>query len=772
MLADSASAITALLGPTNTGKTHQAVERMLEHPTGMIGLPLRLLAREVYDRVSRQLGERQVALVTGEEKRVPPRPRYWVCTVESMPVDRDVDFLAVDEIQLVAHHQRGHVFTDRLLNARGRRETWFMGSHMATSLLQQLVPTAEHRRLPRLSRLSAIGATGLGGLPPRTAVIAFSASEVYELADRIRRRRGGAAVVMGALSPRTRNSQVAMYQAGEVDFIVATDAVGMGLNMDVNHVAFAALRKFDGRRYRSLTSDEVAQIAGRAGRHERNGTFGALAPLAFPPEVSHAVEQHAFSPLRHAVWRNSDLDMSSVAALTESLRVGPRRRCLVRVIAPDDATVLALLADKPEVRERASSSASVELLWQVCQIPDFRKLMAEHHAALLYEVFVQLADHGTLDAAWMEQKIRRFENADGDIETLMMRMEFIRTWSYITHKSGWVDNAGEWQMRTQAAEDTLSQALHLKLIERFVERRSRSSKHAAKRSRKGGRARHEAPAPSPSHPFAALGKLRVADVPQPDEDDWVDRVVTAPHEAFHCDAKAVIRFTDDVELASLVRGQELLLPDVKLSRDFLAGAQARLLGRLISFARDMVHELLLPLRDLHEQLTGNARGLVYQLEHGLGNVPCRVVREQLAAVGKDERRKLAAAGMIVGHHHVLFEPMFRPEALKHRAAICHAHTRRLFAPSEPIARRRAGVDDAAYRAAGYQRFSERVVRIDVVEKLSRELQTLSQPFLLPTDLITRFGSSEDELESIVIALGYPRSRDGFVRKRRRRRGRG
>ena len=336
---DQSSAIRGLLGPTNTGKTHRAVEQMLQHSSGMIGLPLRLLAREVYDRVSARLGEGRVALVTGEEKRIPARPQYWVSTVEAMPIDREVDFVAVDEVQLMTHQQRGHVFTDRILHARGRKETWFLGSHTATALVQQLLPTAELTRHPRLSKLRAGQRTGLGGLPPRTAVIAFSAQEVYELADRLRRRRGGTAVVLGALSPRTRNAQVAMYQAGEVDFIVATDAIGMGLNMDVDHVAFASLHKFDGRRRRALAADEIAQIAGRAGRHLRNGTFGTVTPARMPPEIVDAVEMHAFPQQRRAVWRNSDLDVSSLDALEASLRRRPPRRCLVRIEHADDTAV-------------------------------------------------------------------------------------------------------------------------------------------------------------------------------------------------------------------------------------------------------------------------------------------------------------------------------------------------------------------------------------------------------------------------------------------------
>jgi len=504
---DQRSTVTALLGPTNTGKTHRAVERMLEHPTGMIGLPLRLLAREIYDRVTSRLGERAVALVTGEEKRIPRSPSYWVCTVESMPVGHPVDFVAVDEVQLSTHHQRGHVFTDRLLHARGQRETWFMGAETMRPIVEQLVPTATVVRHPRLSTLKAVGALGLSALPPRSAVIAFSAEEVYQLAERMRRRRGGAAVVLGALSPRTRNAQVAMYQAGEVDFLVATDAVGMGLNMDVDHVAFASLRKFDGRRARNLAPEELAQIAGRAGRYTRDGTFGTVSPVQLPAQAVFALECHRFADVRRVVWRNSDLDLSSIEALLGSLAVRPSRGVLSLVERPEDQAALELLAARPDIRQRAGTREGVELLWEVCRIPDFRRLLVEHHAALLAEIFLQLSGpKGRLDPDFMHQRIGRLEDDSGEIDALMMRMEFIRTWSYIVHHPDWVGDAGSWQARTQRAEDRLSEALHSRLIERFVERRGRGRRSPA-RGRQRSHPRGEAEAEVAAGPFAALAAL-------------------------------------------------------------------------------------------------------------------------------------------------------------------------------------------------------------------------------------------------------------------------
>jgi ATP-dependent RNA helicase SUPV3L1/SUV3 len=413
--ANGAQTITAQLGPTNTGKTHRAVERMLQHQTGMIGLPLRLLAREVYDRVSARVGEAAVALVTGEEKRVPSRPRYWVCTVEAMPAEREVDFVAVDEIQLCGHTERGHLFTDRLLHWRGRQETWFLGADTIRPILERLVPTAVVDRRPRLSRLLGAGALPLRGLPPRTAVVAFSAGAVYDLAERLRVRRGGAAVVLGALSPRARNAQVALYQAGEVDYLVATDAIGMGLNMDVDCVVFAELCKFDGRQMRELEDAELAQIAGRAGRHHNDGRFATLAPLPpLPAAVTRAIEDHRFPVQKRILWRSRDLDTSSLDALAASLRQRPFAACLELQDQAEDSRALVRLRQDSEVLAHARDPESVGLLWEVCQIPDYRQLQLDDHFQLLRAVFLQLrGPRQRLADDWIRQHVDRLDDAAG-----------------------------------------------------------------------------------------------------------------------------------------------------------------------------------------------------------------------------------------------------------------------------------------------------------------------------------------------------------------------
>jgi ATP-dependent RNA helicase SUPV3L1/SUV3 len=472
-MAGFARQVKAVLGPTNTGKTHLAMERLLAHASGIIGFPLRLLARENYDRMVAAKGARYVALITGEEKIIPPEARWFACTVEAMPLDRAVEFLAVDEIQLCADPDRGHIFTDRLLHARGLVETMVLGAETIRPLLHRLLPGVVSEVRPRLSQLIHAGAAKLTRLPPRSAVVAFSAGEVYAIAEAIRRRRGGCAVVMGRLSPRTRNAQVALYQEKEVDFLVATDAIGMGLNMDVDHVAFAGLGKFDGHRPRRLSAAEVAQIAGRAGRGMRDGSFGTTA--ACPPldeELVRAVEAHEFEPLAQLCWRNATLDFSGIDALLDSLLAPPPGAGLVRGNDASDLQTLAALAREPEMRDLARTPHRLRLLWEACQIPDFRKITDDSHTRLCARVFGHVVRGGGVPADWLAGQIDALARPEGDIDTLMQRLSGIRVWSYIAARGDWVRDARAWQARAREVEDLLSDALHERLLSRFVDRRT------------------------------------------------------------------------------------------------------------------------------------------------------------------------------------------------------------------------------------------------------------------------------------------------------------
>lgn len=475
----SQSSVTAVLGPTNTGKTHLAIERMCAHSSGLIGFPLRLLAREVYDRVVKIKGPGEVALLTGEQRIVPPGARWFLATAESMPIDdgRDFSFVALDEAQLAAHPERGHVFTDRLLRARGRDETMILGSQSLAPMVRTLVPEAEIITRPRFSTLSYAGAKKLSRLPPRTAIIAFSAEQVYAVAEMLRRFRGGAAVVMGALSPATRNAQVSMYQAGEVDYLVATDAIGMGLNMDVDHVAFASLSKYDGRRRRRLSLAEMAQIAGRAGRHQRDGTFGTVAghgdACAFTDEEIERIEAHEFPPIGSVFWREAQPRYDSIATLIDDLEAAPRREGLRAAPEAIDLAVLKRLADQDDVAARACGADAVRRLWAACSLPDFQKKGADHHATFIAQLWRHLGEgRGTLPMELVARRIADLDNVQGDVETLGGRIAAIRTWSYIAHRGDWLAEPAIMAERAQQVEERLSDALHKGLAQRFVDRRT------------------------------------------------------------------------------------------------------------------------------------------------------------------------------------------------------------------------------------------------------------------------------------------------------------
>lgn len=757
------------LGPTNTGKTHRAIERMLEHGSGMIGLPLRLLAREVYDRITARVGEELVALVTGEERRVPAHPAYWVCTVEAMPVTRRVDFLAVDEIQLAEHRERGHVFTERLLRARGELETWFLGSHSMAGIARELVPEASMESAYRLSRLRHAGPTSLRGLPPRSAVVAFSTSQVYELAERLRALRGGVAVVLGALSPRTRNAQVAMYQAGEVRYLVATDAIGMGLNLDVDHVAFAGLTKFDGFEQRSLTSAEVAQIAGRAGRHVRDGTFGTLKPLRpFSERLSAQIEQHRFAPVRALIYRNADLDYSSLQGLLGSLCAPPPRACLRRVEQADDFSVLKYLISLPEVRALASEPAAVSLLWEVCQVPNFRRQVESHHGALLTSLYRQLRVEGELSATWFEQQVRRLDHSSGDIPTLVGRLEGIRIWSYISQRRGWLHDPKPCQQMTQEVEDRLGDALHARLVERFVRKVGRAPRLRGS----------QAPGPvvSAHHgPFAELSRM-LPQVPEDGESEeaFVARAEAASYGAFSLGPRFLIVFEGEA-IARLTRGKDWVTPAVTLLEPDLwsAGGRRRLTRRLLAWLRDWVAVGGGGQPTLGSgALSPAGRGLAYMLQQGLGVLPRSAADPQVRALPHESRRRFTAAGLVVGHRHAYLRGALAAESMHIRAALAQ-----LWSPIGGLQGEAGGLswvsgdpfrqDDLAHKH-GYDRLSASLaMRIDTIECLADYLEG-PQGHARLRSALNALALPESAMKSTLNVLGL-RSQDLRRARRRRRR---
>jgi ATP-dependent RNA helicase SUPV3L1/SUV3 len=779
MAADAGSGrITAVLGPTNTGKTHLAMERMLGHATGMIGFPLRLLARENYDRIVRLAGAASVALVTGEERIIPRHPRWYVATVEAMPLDRPVSFLAVDEIQLMGDPDRGHVFTDRLLHARGTEETMFMGADTARPLIRKLLPSAEIVARPRFSSLHYSGERKVTRLPPRSAVVAFSVADVFELAELVRRQRGGTAVVMGALSPRARNAQVALYQSGEVDYMVATDAIGMGLNMDLDHVAFARLTKFDGRGPRRLTAPEIAQIAGRAGRHMNDGSFGTTdeaGPL--DPEIVEAVENHRFDPMTAAWWRNADLDFRSPAQLLRSLDERPPFGILRRAGDADDQQALAALARDPDIVARAKGR--VRLLWEVCGIPDFRKVMSEHHARLLGQIFRHLTGPDErLPADWVSRQLQALDRTDGEIDALVQRIAHIRTWTYITHRPGWLEQAAHWQERAIAIEDRLSDRLHERITQRFVDRRSASLVRHLESARtleavvtKAGEVRVEGhfvgemrgfrfAADPAATGLSARALMTAANRVLPAEiAARVEHLEQAADGDLVLDPAGHIAWRGEA-VARLAPGETALAPRIEiLPADFLEGAlRDRVRRRLDRYLRDRIGRVLGMLLRPVAGLGAPGRGLLFRLAEGLGSVESDSVEGLVAGLSLADRQRLVRLGIRFGRETLFVGALVKPEAVALRGLL-FAVWRGLALPAQvpPPGRLSVATGEmppAYWSGIGYRPLGGSAIRVDRIETLAAALALRQPPFPLDGGLAALVGVRIADLPQVVTALGY------------------
>ena len=796
----SESRLTAVLGPTNTGKTHLAMERMLGHASGMIGFPLRLLARENYDRVVKAKGAEAVALITGEEKIVPRTARYFVCTVESMPLDRAVSFLAVDEIQLAADPERGHIFTDRLLRARGLSETMVMGADTSQRWIRTLVPDAEFIQRPRFSTLTYAGPRKITRLPPRSAVVAFSAAEVYSIAELIRRQRGGTAIVMGALSPRTRNAQVELYQAGEVDYLVATDAIGMGLNMDVHHVAFAGLRKFDGRSPRPLTKAEIGQIAGRAGRHMTDGTFGTTADAgAMDPEIVEAVENHRFDPLPYLMWRSADLDFRSIERLLHSLERRPPVAGLIRQQEGEDQLALRHLSRDPEVVALADGRDRVMLLWEICQVPDFRKLMTDAHTKLLAQLFQHLT-RGDLPNDWVAEQVDRLDRVEGDIDQLTSRISHIRTWTYIANRGDWVADPKDWQARTQAVEDRLSDALHQALTQRFVDRR-----HAAlhRRLRDGGTLMGSVTDSDEvlveGHVVGRLQGLRFEPAADASAEEARPLLAAARRTLGPAIAKRVAALSQDrndafrllpdgriawrdAPIARLAPGDTPLRPGLQLLEDDLIdGRQRRSIEqRLKAWLESMLRHRLKPLfAAAAADLPAGARGLVYQLIEHLGAMPRARIADSVARLTLEERQALAKLDIKFGRETIWLSGLNERRQRRILGLLFAVHHG--FDPAQELLPGRlpgAEPDDSLGQgwqaATGHRLVGGKRFEFGALERLSAKLRARAARGPVATDAGTAeaLGLAPAELELVIRDLGYQRhKRDGaavFAKAKRKR----
>lgn len=800
--------VTAVLGPTNTGKTHLAIDRMLGHETGMIGLPLRLLAREVYDKIAARAGADKVALLTGEEKIKPERARYWVSTVEAMPRDVDVDFLAIDEIQLAADPERGHVFTDRLLHARGGAETLLLGAQTMRDAISDLIPGANFISRTRFSQLAYAGEKKITRLPGRTAVVAFSANEVYAIAELIRRQRGGTAVVLGALSPRTRNAQVALYQSGDVDFLVATDAIGMGLNLDVDHVAFSSVRKFDGQNFRNLTPGEIGQIAGRAGRHMNDGTFGVTGNCdPFDSDLVERLETHTFDPVRVLQWRSRNLDFASLDRLRDSLREIPNSHRLARARMADDVIALETLANDREIARLASGSTAISRLWEVCQVPDYRKISSQNHAELVGTLFGHLmGPDGYVPEDWFAKQVAFADRTDGDIDTLANRIAHIRTWTFVSNRADWLRDPQHWQGRTREIEDALSDALHTCLTQRFVDSRTsalmkgmRDKEELTAEIGEDGAIRVE------THYVGRLSGFQFSPETQSDTLQGratrsaaahvlsrelamrARRVAAAKSDAFRLSRHARVLWRDE-EIAKFEAADDPLKPHVVIIADehLSQPDREKVQARVEAWRDEIIGERLKPLVDIAkaEDVTGLARGIAFRLTEGFGTLKRELVADMMKHLDQKARAELRRFGVRFGAFNIYFPALLKPApaelsatlwALKHGAAQGLALDNLPEMPRAGLTSTaaRPEVPEALYRAHGFHVCGPRSIRIDILERLADLIRPLlawraspdnaSAPpkgstgdggFTVTPEMMSILGCSPEELSNVLRALGF------------------
>jgi len=826
----SSQNLTLVLGPTNTGKTHLALERMTGYASGMIGFPLRLLARENYDRLVRKLGVGKVGLLTGEERILPVGARYLCCTVESMPLDanadaelanRRFDFVAVDEVQLAGDRERGHVFTDRILHARGAFETMFMGAETAAPLLKALLPDAKFEFRDRMSRLAYAGPKKLTRLPRRSAIVAFSAADVYQIAEFVKRQRGGAAVVMGRLSPRTRNAQVELYQNGDVDFLIATDAIGMGLNLDLGHVALSADMKFDGRQMRKLLPSEMAQIAGRAGRHMNDGSFGVTDGChALEPEMIDAIEQHRFAPLRAFYWRSRDLAFASIDQLLGSLEAPPPLPFLFRKGDALDHQALTALASRDDIRSAVSGARDVRLLWAVASIPDFRQSLHENHYDMLANIFLTLVAKGVLGNDMVAKAMAQLDRVDGDIDTLMTRLAYIRTWTYITHRSDWTDNPIEWQDRARSIEDRLSDCLHGRLSERFVDKRAahlsrrlKETKNLIASVKDDGTVLVEGEEVGrldgfTFHPTLADGEdkapiLAAARRGLPDEiERRVRAFVASADPAFRLGADGVVKWRE-AEVARLVKGDGLYVPRPELvSSDLLSIDQTqRMAQRLAGFTAAHVETILgrlivletpdaapvgdhkpktepksaavpadapitdAPAADAAQDvapasLSGAAKGIAFILYERLGSVPTAEIGHLIRAMQESDKPRLARLGLRFGVETVYMPELLKPAQIELRSLLFSLANGAFYEGAPPPAGRVAidaitDVPDAYWLAVGYRRLGQRVMRVDMVERVAMLVRVAARQgqFKIAEDMLSLAGATREQMALMLLDLG-------------------
>jgi len=777
--------ITAVLGPTNTGKTHLAVETMLSYESGIIGFPLRLLAREVYDKCVKKIGSEKVALITGEEKIIPKLPKYYVCTVESMPQDEVVDFVAVDEIQMCADHERGHIFTDRLLYARGEKLTMFLGSHIMKSVISSMIEGVEFIKRERYSKLTYSGYKKISRLNPKTALIAFSIDEVYAIAELVRRQKGGAAVIMGSLSPKTRNSQVELYQSGAANYLVATDAIGMGINMDIDNVSFSNLKKFDGKKNRKLNLSEISQIAGRAGRHINDGTFGVTGDCKqLTSDEIEKLENHQLNKIDLLYWRNSEINFNSVRDLILSLEKKTDNKFLRKIHDCEDEKVLKFLVKNNNWINKKNSKDFVETLWECCQIPDFSKKAYGNHIEVVGKVFEFLTSKsGKVTNEYMKKQLEHLDKYEGNIDTLSNRISNVRTWSYVSNKKNWTTNPDYWIERTKYIEDKLSDKLHEELTKSFIDKRisvlSRSLKQDIVL---GTEIKNENEVIIDGEYIGRLNGMKLdldlksgsleTDIKSlkkaarqaiaPELMRRVNRIIKSEDFKINDDQKI---YWLDNPIAYIVRGSNYLNPKIKLLLDEAIDIESKekLKLNLEAKLHTLISSELSDLVNLSKAEFKNnyARALCYQLFENNGVIKREMVHSMLKNISKEDRMSLRKVGVKIGRYHVFLPKMLKPNAVELRVILWKLYfpeDKKNIIPKSGLnfLKNENTKNNKFLLICGFENFNKFYVRVDILERLFIKIieNTNSGEFKIDSNMINLIGSSKENFYKLLDLMDY------------------
>jgi len=777
--------ITAVLGPTNTGKTHLAVETMLSYESGIIGFPLRLLAREVYDKCVKKIGSEKVALITGEEKIIPKLPKYYVCTVESMPQDEVVDFVAVDEIQMCADHERGHIFTDRLLYARGEKLTMFLGSHIMKSVISSMIEGVEFIKRERYSKLTYSGYKKISRLNPKTALIAFSIDEVYAIAELVRRQKGGAAVIMGSLSPKTRNSQVELYQSGAANYLVATDAIGMGINMDIDNVSFSNLKKFDGKKNRKLNLSEISQIAGRAGRHINDGTFGVTGDCKqLTSDEIEKLENHQLNKIDLLYWRNSEINFNSVRDLILSLEKKTDNKFLRKIHDCEDEKVLKFLVKNNNWINKKNSKDFVETLWECCQIPDFSKKAYGNHIEVVRKVFEFLTSKsGKVTNEYMKKQLEHLDKYEGNIDTLSNRISNVRTWSYVSNKKNWTTNPDYWIERTKYIEDKLSDKLHEELTKSFIDKRisvlSRSLKQDIVL---GTEIKNENEVIIDGEYIGRLNGMKLdldlksgsleTDIKSlkkaarqaiaPELMRRVNRIIKSEDFKINDDQKI---YWLDNPIAYIVRGSNYLNPKIKLLLDEAIDIESKekLKLNLEAKLHTLISSELSDLVNLSKAEFKNnyARALCYQLFENNGVIKREMVHSMLKNISKEDRMSLRKVGVKIGRYHVFLPKMLKPNAVELRVILWKLYfpeDKKNIIPKSGLnfLKNENTKNNKFLLICGFENFNKFYVRVDILERLFIKIieNTNSGEFKIDSNMINLIGSSKENFYKLLDLMDY------------------